>query len=429
MSVPSAAGPEPRSRGEGALAVAPLAEFSTCTTRRFGPTIPSIQEKASSMGFLRRFLWGTTRPNVRDSVALRRTTVAADGRAVLLVGQEDLDVVGESHYQGELWRAIGRRRPSKDHVRVEVQAVLVAEPQNRYDSNAVAVQVAGDTVGYLSRSDAARYRDGLLALEQLHGRSVALQGVVAGGGLREDGYGMLGVFLRHDPADFGLQRARIWPTEKSIDTGLTAAIETDAEDDTYDLAWATNIPSDPTRAIPVLKKLINASTSPIERHFIYHHLEEALYRCRDAFPSALDEFDMCCRLHDQEIDSIRNAFMAKWERIPRLPLYAQMCIRQAKKRDYAQALRWAERGLAVYGTNAARIEWIEDLTNRAASYRAKLSPRQTEPRRRSRETARVPTSDTLVCAECGRDFERQKVRGRKPTTCPDCRSRPPAPSS
>ena len=33
---------------------------------------------------------------------------------------------------------------------------------------------------------------------------VLLVGVIAGGGIREDGPGRLGVFLRHDPADFDL---------------------------------------------------------------------------------------------------------------------------------------------------------------------------------------------------------------------------------
>ena len=37
-----------------------------------------------------------------------------------------------------------------------------------------------------------------------YGQPVALNGVIVGGGIREDGPGRLGVFLRHDPADFGL---------------------------------------------------------------------------------------------------------------------------------------------------------------------------------------------------------------------------------
>lgn len=32
----------------------------------------------------------------------------------------------------------------------------------------------------------------------------------------------------------------------------------------------------------------------------------------------------------------------------------------------------------------------------------------------------MPT-ETLVCKECGKSWERERVRGRKPHTCPDCK--------
>jgi hypothetical protein len=69
----------------------------------------------------------------------------------------------------------------------------------------------GLKVGYLSREDARRYRHGLQALEQKHGKPIALAGVIAGGGMRADGPGRLGVFLEHDPADFGLRPMQMSP--------------------------------------------------------------------------------------------------------------------------------------------------------------------------------------------------------------------------
>jgi hypothetical protein len=54
---------------------------------------------------------------------------------------------------------------------------------------------SGPEGGYLSREDARRYRPGLQALEQQHGKPTALAGVIAGGGMRPDGPGRLGVFL------------------------------------------------------------------------------------------------------------------------------------------------------------------------------------------------------------------------------------------
>jgi len=83
---------------------------------------------------------------------------------------------------------------------------MVAEDDNPYDANAVALWIQGLKVGYLSRENALRFRPGLLALQDAEGMAIALSGVIVGGGIREDGPGRLGVFLRYDPADFGPRR-------------------------------------------------------------------------------------------------------------------------------------------------------------------------------------------------------------------------------
>ena len=132
------------------------------------------------------------------------TTVMPSGMMfTVLEGSEDLDVVGESHYQENLWRLVGPRRRD-ERVRFDVRAVLVAEHDNPHDTDAVAVWVQRLKVGHLSRASARRYRPGLLRLQERYGQPIALYGVIAGGGMREDGPGRLGVFLRHNPADFGL---------------------------------------------------------------------------------------------------------------------------------------------------------------------------------------------------------------------------------
>ena len=373
------------------------------------------------MGFLRRIFGSGTGAVVGGSSASgpRPPHVAPSATSVtVLDGNDDLEIVGESHYQDTLWRAVGRRGPSRERVRVDTQVVLMAEPQNEHDPNAVVVKIAGETVGYLSRSDAERYCPGLLALEVRYSGPIALRGVIAGGGLREDGYGFLGVFLRHNRADFDLRRTRPSQHDGRIDTGLSDAIATDADDETYDLTWLASVPDDPARAVPVLRKLLAASSAPIERHFIFMHLEESLYRCRTSLPNALDDYDECYGLHDEEMDAIRAALFAKWETVPRLQFYTQMCIRQAKKKDFEQALWWAERGLAVYGSDAARSEWLAELTDRAATYRRKLVG---TPQGNAR-TLQPAAAETITCNNCGKSFERLRVRGRKPTICPSCRS-------
>ena len=136
---------------------------------------------------------------------------------------------------------------------------------------------------------------------------------------------------------------------------------------------------------------------------MFHQLEEALYSSRDAFASALDNYDEACRQHDGEMETIRAAFMAKWGKVPWLLTYKQMCIRLAKAKRYEEALWWAERGIAMYGEDAARPDAVDDLLKRAASYKAKLAPPQRVPRRRGPKS---PETEALTCVECGIDFDR-----------------------
>jgi hypothetical protein len=124
-------------------------------------------------------------------------------RATLVEGAEDLEVTGESYYQDDLWSLAGSH-PGPDRVRAEIMAVLVAEDDNPHDPLAVGVWIGGLKVGHLSRYDARRFRPGLLAAQARFGQPIALAGVIAGGGMRADGPGRLGVYLKYDPEYFGL---------------------------------------------------------------------------------------------------------------------------------------------------------------------------------------------------------------------------------
>lgn len=109
-------------------------------------------------------------------------------RPTLLIGRRLVNVAGESHYQ-EALRAID----ADARVRHATEAVLVREPENPHDPNAVMVQIDGRKVGYLPRAEAAAYGPMLQALAE-RGRSAAAEAVVAG---RNDaGTSNLGVFLR-----------------------------------------------------------------------------------------------------------------------------------------------------------------------------------------------------------------------------------------
>lgn len=285
------------------------------------------------------------------------------GEPYLLGGDISLSVVGESHYQLNLRRLA---HDPHERVRIDIRAVLVAESENHYDPEAISVWIESLQVGHLSRDDAHTYRPGLLALEQAHSEGIALRGDIVGAET-------LGVFLRHNPADFGVDRARpARPHAGRLRTGLSEALATDVTDDSYDLAWMNALPADSSARVLLLRELLTKEPDPLDRHFIFDELEAALYKARNVIPSALSDFDQACREHDAEMQALRRAFIAKWGVVPVLTTYRQMCVRKMKAQKVAEALWWAERGIAVYGSDAARAEAVEDLKERAAEYRSKL---------------------------------------------------------
>lgn len=312
-------------------------------------------------------------------------------------------------------------------MRYDTHAVLIPEPDYGYDPNAIQVFVEGNLVGYLSRDDAVAYRPGLLQLMNDTGTLVALEGDVVGGGPRPDGLGRLGVFLDHDPTDFGIRSNH--PTDHGgFRTGLHEAMATDVGDDSYDLSWYETLPSNDAAAIKQLRKLLKNVGDPIDRHYMMGALETCLYKCREAFASALDEFDDVCRQHDGEMTQIRPALLEKFGTVPLIGTYRQAAIRCQKAHDWKALRQWAERGIAVYGNDADRPEAVEDLHKRLAYAMTKIDEAaRPKPQRRSeRVTARAPRRDgseieTLVCARCSRNFQRVRTRGRKPRLCPACR--------
>ena len=69
------------------------------------------------------------------------------------------NVVGESNYQPAIWRALGVEPAAEDDREHVLKVVLVHEPTNSYDPNAIAVRsLDGETLGYLPRAVAAMVR-------------------------------------------------------------------------------------------------------------------------------------------------------------------------------------------------------------------------------------------------------------------------------
>ncbi len=344
--------------------------------------------------------------------------------ATLYPGDDPLEVVGESRYQDALWTIAGGRRG--DPVRYETEAVLEPEPKNPYDPNAIKVLIGGALVGYLSREDAATFRPGLLRLmEASPSGRVALEASIVGGGPRRDGIGFLGVFLEHNPADFGVAREGA-ASARSLRTGFSEATATDLADDSYDLSWYEELSENHVTAIRQLRSKLETERDPIDRHYMLCELEKRLYKCRDAFASALDEFDDVCRQHDDEMDTIRPALLDKFGVIPVIEMYRQAAVRCQKAKGWQAMRDWAQRGISVYGEHAARPEAVEDLHKRLGYAMAKIDAVGQPKPRRARAATMTRSSaggevELLVCASCGTTFERVRTRGRKPRLCPACR--------
>jgi len=343
-----------------------------------------------------------------------------------LHGLETLEVVGESHYQDHLWHLVGGF--TTEHVRAPILALLIPEPSNPHDANAIKVVIDGGTVGYLSRDDALAYRPGLLQLIDRWHASIALEGQIVGGGPRADGTGMLGVFLDHKPVDFGVH-PQVATQIGELRTGLAQAAATDLEDDGYDLSWYDQLSGSRTPAdIRTLRQLLETEEEPIDRHYMFAELAACLYKCRDVFMSALEEFDAVCEQHHAEMATIRAALLDKFGCIPVIEMYRQAAIRWQKAHDWSRMRIWAQRGLAVYAAQAARPEAVADLDKRLAYATAKLAG-STVPTKgattRANSGARnqpgVLEVETFICVSCGHSFERPRARGRKPHRCPSCR--------
>jgi hypothetical protein len=95
-------------------------------------------------------------------------------------GAYQFDIVGESKYQAVLEEICGgRTEESAEHY---AEALLYLEDSNPFDNQAVRVDIAGKTVGYLSRDNARAYRKQLRQLG--HSQLVCCCNAVVVGGWR-----------------------------------------------------------------------------------------------------------------------------------------------------------------------------------------------------------------------------------------------------
>lgn len=113
-------------------------------------------------------------------------------KVAIVIGDDEFEfpVVGESHYQNVLQKECGGK--TEDGANHKCAALLVPEPKNPHDKNAVRVTISGKTVGYLSRDIAPDFLD---ALTSGGYGSAACGALIVGGWSREGDEGHFGIRL------------------------------------------------------------------------------------------------------------------------------------------------------------------------------------------------------------------------------------------
>lgn len=125
----------------------------------------------------------------------------------IYTGRNQMEVKGESHYQHNLAAVAGPKSDIGYNLPVDV--VLIREPDNEYDPNAIAVYAAareegakGVMVGYVAKEIAVGLAPAIDRKNE-EGEVVGLEGMIRGGWDRGGGdTGHYGIFLTYDPRDF-----------------------------------------------------------------------------------------------------------------------------------------------------------------------------------------------------------------------------------
>ena len=99
-----------------------------------------------------------------ESLAQPRSHDASQGHLIWLPGSVEVQLPGEFYHEDEIRAVYERKSPGSPLV-----AVLVPDPGNAHDSNAVAVSVIGEDVGFLPREIAQRVQATIATFSRAHG--------------------------------------------------------------------------------------------------------------------------------------------------------------------------------------------------------------------------------------------------------------------
>jgi hypothetical protein len=97
----------------------------------------------------------------------------------------ECSVIGESNYQSHLKQIAGDH--GKQSACIDVLALLLPEPTNQYDKNAVRVFIQGETVGFIPKEHCITYLRRLTALKLSRTSATTCDAQVMGGFIGKDG--------------------------------------------------------------------------------------------------------------------------------------------------------------------------------------------------------------------------------------------------
>ena len=200
------------------------------------PLLPGpLVVTGKAMGLFKKLLGEADSPKSTGRPAWMRDGVTATDCS----GTASLEVVGESHYQDALRLVLNDSGP-------EVHALLVPEPENPYDANAVAVWANGHKVGHLGREDAEVFQPIVQNLMDELG-PIAVGGRVVGGSKDKPS---LGIWLDYDPPSFGFEQRHKGTRGGHVRTGESAE----------DLDWSDRLPHGRLKRITALRKLLESES-------------------------------------------------------------------------------------------------------------------------------------------------------------------------
>ncbi|BBY12132.1 hypothetical protein MMARJ_28720 [Mycobacterium marseillense] len=131
--------------------------------------LPATRKPSLVTGYTRRAM-PPIRANGRKSSPLADVVTAATLEEPRYPLEEQVEVVGETYRAKDIRRVFqeaGMPITESGVTLKSVRCILVPEPWNEHDPNAVAVMVGQNHVGYLAADLAASYTDGLLRIARL----------------------------------------------------------------------------------------------------------------------------------------------------------------------------------------------------------------------------------------------------------------------